>query len=299
MIYVMSDHTKSPSSETPSGDALPAVTVPVPKMARRHVAVVIVVGIVASSLASSCSGAPVRVVRSSSSTAVHAYGASAVRQTTSDDPTTTTTTVAAPAPAVAVAKLSDGSTGPAVLALQQQLTSLGYWLGTPNGQFGDSTRQAVYAFQKAAGISRDGVVGPVTAAALAQGIVPQPRSTSGYVIEVDLQDDLMLFVTNGKLDYVLNTSTGGGYRYTDKGVTSVAVTPTGHFDIYRQVDGIVTDSLGQLWRPKFFDGGFAIHGDGSVPPYPASHGCARVSNEAINWIWSQNLAPMGTAVWVY
>jgi lipoprotein-anchoring transpeptidase ErfK/SrfK len=42
-----------------------------------------------------------------------------------------------------------------------------------------------------------------------------------------------------------------------------------------------------------------VHGDSDVPPYPVSHGCARVSNEAIDWIWSNNLAPIGTEVWVY
>ena len=86
------------------------------------------------------------------------------------------------------------------VALQQRLSSLGYWLGTPDGAFGDTTEQAVYALQKAAGITRNGIVGPATQAALAEGVVPQPRSTSGYVIEVDLEDDLVMFVTNGKLD---------------------------------------------------------------------------------------------------
>jgi lipoprotein-anchoring transpeptidase ErfK/SrfK len=63
---------------------------------------------------------------------------------------------------------------------------------------------------------------------------------------------------------------------------------------------MVTNHLGQLWRPRFFsEDGFAIHGDSSVPPYPVSHGCVRVSNEAIDWIWSSNLAPNGTAVWIY
>jgi hypothetical protein len=195
--------------------------------------------------------------------------------------------------------LSLGDSGPGVLALQQQLTALGYWVGTPNGDFGDSTQQAVYAVQKAAGISRSGVAGPSTYAALAEGVVPHPRSTSGYVIEIDLEDDLLMFVNNGHLEYTLNTSTGGGYTYTDEGVTSVADTPTGNFEIYRQVDGMVVDSLGELWMPKFFTGGFAIHGDTYVPPEPVSHGCARVSNEAIEWIWSANLAPIGTAVWVY
>jgi hypothetical protein len=204
-----------------------------------------------------------------------------------------------PSTQIATATLAPGATGQAVLALQQRLSSLGYWLGTPDGTFGDSTEQAVYALQKAAGLSRNGVVGPSTQAALADGVLPQPRSTSGYVIEVDLEDDLVMFVTNGTIDEVLNTSTGGGYTYTEDGVTSVADTPTGHFEIYRQVNGLVVDSLGSLWRPKFFDAGFAIHGDSSVPPYPVSHGCARVSNEAIDWIWANNLAPIGTAVWVY
>ena len=218
--------------------------------------------------------------------------------TTAPTPTTVPTPTTLPAEKEPTT-LGPGDNGPAVLALQQRLTSLGYWLGTPDGSFGDSTEQAVYALQKAAGISRDGIVGPVTEGALAQGVHPHPRSTSGYVIEVDLNDDLLMFVEDGKLETVLNTSTGGGYRYTDEGVTAVATTPTGLFHVYRQVDGMVIDSLGQLWRPKFFDGGFAIHGDSYVPPYPVSHGCVRVSDEAIDWIWSQNLAPIGTTVWVY
>ena len=34
-------------------------------------------------------------------------------------------------------------------------------------------------------------------------------------------------------------------------------------------------------------------------PYPASHGCVRMSNPAINFIWAANILPFGTAVWVY
>jgi peptidoglycan hydrolase-like protein with peptidoglycan-binding domain len=210
--------------------------------------------------------------------------------------TTTTTSPPTPAPQP---RLAIGDSGATVLALQQRLTALGYWLGTPDGTFGDATQQAVYALQKVAGISRDGVVGPDTWAALDRGVLPRPSSTKGDVIEVDLESQLVLFVSNGRLRTVLNTSTGGGYRYSEDGESALALTPRGQFTIYRQVDGMVTDPLGQLWRPKFFDDGFAIHGDSFVPPYPVSHGCVRVSNEAIDWIWSQNLAPIGTALWVY
>jgi lipoprotein-anchoring transpeptidase ErfK/SrfK len=192
-----------------------------------------------------------------------------------------------------------GSTGPDVLALQNRLTALGYWVGTPDGTFGDSTQQALYALQKAAQIPTTGTLTPATLLALNEGVVPVPRSTSGYVIEVDLEDDLLMVVDNGGVEWTFNTSTGGGYTYTDDGVTAQAVTPTGEFQIYRQVDGLVVDSLGALWLPKFFTDGFAIHGDSFVPPVPVSHGCVRVSDEAIDWIWANNIIPIGTSVWIY
>ncbi len=232
------------------------------------------------------------------STAPHA----STTTTTTTPPTTTSTTVPAivkTALSYVAEKLSPGASGPAVLTLQARLTSLGYWLGTPTGVFDDGTEQAVYALQKAAGLPRDGVVGPTTWIAAGNGVRPIPQSHSGPLIEVDLERDLVMFVTNGKLDAVLNTSTGGGYSYWSEGQHSVAITPTGLFRISRQVDGVVTAPLGQLVRPKYFEGGFAIHGDSSVPPTPQSHGCVRVSNEAIDWIWGQNLAPMGTPVWIY
>jgi hypothetical protein len=194
-------------------------------------------------------------------------------------------------------QLGDFSTR--VRRVQRALVELGYWLAPVNGYFGDSTQQAVYALQKAAGIARTGVVGASTYQAIANGVVPKPRSKVGRVVEVNLQRDLVLIVNNGKLLTTLNTSTGGGYTYCVARSCSVAITPTGHFSIVREVDGIVTDALGQLWRPKYFYSGFAIHGDSYVPAYPVSHGCVRVSDEAINWIWDTNQMPLGTKVWIY
>ena len=183
--------------------------------------------------------------------------------------------------------------------MQQRLSALGYWLGPANGVFADSTQQAVYALQKAAGLERDGIIGPQTYAALAKGVRPVIRPAAGDLVEVNLGDDLLMIIRNGGLFETLNTSTGGGYTYYEDGSTSVAITPSGVFHVYREVDGPVIDPLGELWRPKYFDGGFAIHGDYYVPPYPVSHGCVRVSNEAIDWIWANNLIPLGTEVWVY
>jgi lipoprotein-anchoring transpeptidase ErfK/SrfK len=42
-----------------------------------------------------------------------------------------------------------------------------------------------------------------------------------------------------------------------------------------------------------------VHGYHSVPAFPASHGCVRVSEPAMNWIWSNDVMPVGSTVWVY
>jgi lipoprotein-anchoring transpeptidase ErfK/SrfK len=192
-----------------------------------------------------------------------------------------------------------GSSGPAVVHLQQQLTALGYWTGAADGRFGSVTQQAVYALQKAAKLSPSGRVTAATQKALDAGTRPTAKSTSGHIIEVNLSSDLLMFVTNGHVDYTLNTSTGGGYVYYDQGTREVARTPRGHFKTYRTIDAPHRSSLGLLIRPRYFTGGYAIHGDGDVPPRPVSHGCVRVTNAAIDWIWSANLDPIGTPVWVY
>lgn len=69
---------------------------------------------------------------------------------------------------------------------------------------------------------------------------------------------------------------------------------------FQHADGTGRPNLGRLYRPKCFHGdGIAVRGSSSVPPYPASHGCVRVTNAAIDHIWENELAPTGTDVWVY
>ena len=67
------------------------------------------------------------------------------------------------------AGLGYGDSGPAVRSFQVHLMTLGYWLGTANGYFGDSTQQAVWALQKAAGLPRTGTITGATAVAIANG----------------------------------------------------------------------------------------------------------------------------------
>jgi lipoprotein-anchoring transpeptidase ErfK/SrfK len=132
----------------------------------------------------------------------------------------------------------------------------------------------------------------------AQKPVPQP--SSGYIVQVDLAHQVILVTNNGVTQWVINTSTGGGYTYTFGGQSFLAVTPPGHYNVWFQINGVQNGRLGQLYRPKYFThDGIAFHGYPEVPSYPASHGCVRMTNQAINWVWDNNIMPIGTAVWVY
>ncbi|MFI7208821.1 L,D-transpeptidase family protein [Micromonospora aurantiaca (nom. illeg.)] len=196
--------------------------------------------------------------------------------------------------------LRRGDTGAAVRALQERLDQLGYWVGKSDGTFGLLTEQAVYALQKAAGLRPDGVVGAKTRAALDDGKRPDPRSTDGHLAEVDLDRQLLMIVDDGEVRRIFNTSTGTFERYTHQGKTYLADTPRGRWTIDWQVDGWRDGPLGRLYRPKYFqEQGIAIHGYTSVPPYPASHGCVCVTLPAMDWLWTQDVLPKKTRVWVY
>ena len=213
----------------------------------------------------------------------------------------TTPTKSSPTPTATTkprTSLIRGDSGPKVLALQKRLEQLGYWLGAPDGAYGSLTQQAVWAFQKSAGLKRDGVVGPKTLRALEAGIRPK-ATLSGDGVEIDLDRQILLVVRGGSVRTILNTSTGSGEEYTStSGNRALAKTPRGSYTVYRAVDGTVTNTLGELWRPRFFNRGIAVHGSQNIPPWPDSHGCARLSNAAIDMVWAADLMPVGSRVLV-
>jgi len=191
-----------------------------------------------------------------------------------------------------------GDRGEGVRTIQQQLAESGYWLGTVDGGFGHLTQQAVFALQKAHGLVRDGIVGPDVRAALATRTRPQPAAGGDHV-EVHLGTQLLLVVRGGATTTVLNTSTANGEQYQFKGRTYTAVTRTGDFTVWLQDStGWRDGELGEMWRPMFYSGNYAIHGSRSIPAFPASHGCARVSVAAMDMIWADQVLTMGSRVLV-
>jgi len=189
--------------------------------------------------------------------------------------------------------------GRQVVALQQRLTELGYWLGAVDGAYGTLTRQAVMAFQKLNGLPVTGQVDRATAEALEHATRPVPRATSGDLVEIDKTHQVVLVVRGGRTQWVFNTSTGTEKPYTYAGRQYLADTPPGTFRVTRQIDGIRVSHLGRLYRPRYFNGGIALHGSSSVPAYPASHGCVRLTNAAMDFFWANGIAEVGSTVVVY
>lgn len=198
--------------------------------------------------------------------------------------------------------------GAATKAAQKKLLSLGFWLLTPNGKYDETTRQAVMAFQKYYQLRPTGSMNDATAFLLNKmEIRPQAQATEGTLAEVDKSRQLLFLVEDGKTKYVINASTGDDRPYVEPDMNTpgvlirgTATTPIGTFKMNRErPDGWWVGDLGQIYRPKYFIGGVAIHGSQTVPAYPASHGCVRVTVAAMDMIWDSGLLPLGTDVVVY
>jgi lipoprotein-anchoring transpeptidase ErfK/SrfK len=111
--------------------------------------------------------------------------------------------------------------------------------------------------------------------------VRHPRD--GRHVEADISLQVLALVDGRKVHRIYHTSSGA------------PATPTilGRFRVYRKDPG--TNAKGMV-RSNYFQGGYAIHGYVSVPPYNASHGCLRVpipdSGAIYAWLG------MGDVVWV-
>jgi hypothetical protein len=76
--------------------------------------------------------------------------------------------------------LSEGSSGPAVVALQNQLIGLGFHSGAADAAFGSTTARAVRDAQRRLLLLPDGIVGPRTSAALAAAVARQPPAPTSF-----------------------------------------------------------------------------------------------------------------------
>jgi lipoprotein-anchoring transpeptidase ErfK/SrfK len=183
--------------------------------------------------------------------------------------------------------------GPApvdVAAVQKRLAELSYLpRDAASGAWDYRTRQAVLAFQSWEGLTRDGIVGPQTLAALQVAGRPQPgRSDEARRIEVHRARGVALLIEDSYVVRTVHASTGAaGYE-----------TPAGAYSVFRKEANSWSVPY-QVWLPyaSYFNGGIAFHASDDVPPWPASHGCVRLPAPDAPFVYG--FATVGTPVVVY
>jgi lipoprotein-anchoring transpeptidase ErfK/SrfK len=181
---------------------------------------------------------------------------------------------------VVLPSLAAGDRGPSVLALERRLATLHYAVQA-DGVYGDDDVEAIYAFEKVQGLPRTGRVDAALWRRLLAAHTPAARFPGDHV-EIDKARQVLFVVRGGKVTLIVATSTG-----------ATGNTPLGVWHVYRKVDGF--DWV--LYYPSYFLRGFAVHGYPDVPPYPASHGCARIPMWIAQTVYAQ--ISYGSTVYVY
>jgi L,D-transpeptidase catalytic domain/Putative peptidoglycan binding domain len=180
---------------------------------------------------------------------------------------------------------------------ERRLNELGYWTGPADGVLDTATKQALIAFQKWEGrpITRQLTIDELNA--IRNGTAPQARDLGYEHVEVDVDRQILMLVSDDDRVRVLPVSTGNGQPFIEQGENSIAYTPRGRFVVYNKTFGWEDGQLGSVYYANYISGGVAIHGYLSVPTQPASHGCIRIPMFAAREV--SKLTPRGTIVLVY
>jgi peptidoglycan hydrolase-like protein with peptidoglycan-binding domain len=233
-----------------------------------------------------------------------ASSSTTIASTTTHRPTTTTTRPPQPEPPrvqLPDASLSQGSSGPSVLAYQRRLVALHFDPGPLDGHFGGDMAYAVEAVEKIYGLPRNGTIGPAERLALSGFQWPKSlvsaKTAEADRVEVDLDKQVLVLYQNYDIRLITTTSTGSGEYFCggDQGC-QYAVTPPGKFHFQWFFNGWRTSPLGHLYKPYYFNGGIAVHGYTSVPTHAASHGCVRIPMDIANYF--HTLVHTGEAIYV-
>jgi lipoprotein-anchoring transpeptidase ErfK/SrfK len=203
--------------------------------------------------------------------------------------------------------MGPGATGDIVKAYQQRLVDLKFDPGPVDGKYGGAMSYAVQALQKIMGVERNGKIGPAEAMTLSVFQYPTPLQPNGEPnrTEIDITKQVLTLYEGGQVRLITTTSSGSGERYCynsprvnpTRHICEYANTPSGRFTYREYRDGWDKSPLGQLYNPFYFNGGIAVHGYESVPPYPASHGCTRIPMHIAEYF--HTLVHVGDPVYVF
>ena len=186
-----------------------------------------------------------------------------------------------------------GSTGTTVREVQQKLKNWGYYTGTVDGKFGQSTYDAVVFFQRKNGLTADGVVGKATFAALGIPYTTTASSSGG-------SSSTASTTTNNDLELLARCVYGEarGEPYLGKvAVAAVVLNRVRHASFPNTVAGVIYQpgaftavSDGQFWLTPDADAYRAARD--ALNGWDPTYGCLYYYNPrtAVSaWIWSRQV----------
>lgn len=172
-----------------------------------------------------------------------------------------------------------GSSGDEVSKIQTNLKRWGYYSGAVDGTFGTGTKNAVIAFQKANGLTADGVAGPSTLRAMG---INTSNNSSGK--------------SSG------NNSGGGGYNQKDVDLLATIISAESRGEPYEGQVAVGACILNRVNHASFPDtlagviyqpGAFTCVTDGQINQ-PVYESARRAANDALN-----GMDPGGGAIYYY
>ncbi len=176
-----------------------------------------------------------------------------------------------------------GSTGTKVRALQEDLTTLGFYYGDITGHYGNMTKSAVTKFQKSRGLTQDGVAGASTIAAIESALGGDgalagggSNSSGNSLREGDSGDAVRDLQERLKqLEYYYGEVTGNFGSLTKKAVRAF------QDDNDLTVDGIAgTKTLNLLYSQT--GGGSASGGSSSGTTVNEANSYGRITKDNVN-----------------
>jgi hypothetical protein len=183
-----------------------------------------------------------------------------------------------------------------VVQVQRNLKNLGIWLQV-DGVEGPRTRQAVCAGRRLLGYrkaTRWRLRWRDVRALRRADRLPKPQNGRNY-LSVDKTCQMVYQAKRGKWRRVVRASTGKAGHRTPSGSYSI----TWRWPGWHNSSKYPSDSgNGNMYNSMYFkSGGYAVHGSRSVPWYPASHGCVRISVRKANQLYRST--PVGTPIYIY
>ena len=214
------------------------------------------------------------------------------------------TTIAAVAAALVLVPAASAATLTPVQIMHAQvrLAGLGFEVGAADGVVGPMTARGMCGYEFIsklhAGLgtmSRHEYHKLMRTHKLRRAAQPEKR-----YLAVSTRCQVLYDVRHHHYQRIIPASTGHAGK-DSLGRPSFATRP-GRWYIRPKIDGWQESnqySGGMMYRPMYFSGGEAIHGEASastVLPYYASHGCVRVFMQDQDRLWRES--PIGTVVYV-